>query len=81
MAHASFLTGGGEMGALMRAHDWSRHSLGALDTWPQALRTATRLMLNTRHQMCIFWGEDAIWLYNDAYLQTLTAERHPSSMG
>jgi PAS domain S-box-containing protein len=78
---ASFLAGGGEMGALMRAHDWSRHPLGLPETWPQTLRTATRLMLNTRHQMCMFWGDEAIWLYNDAYSQTLTAERHPLSMG
>ncbi len=77
----SFLAGGGDMGALMRVHDWSHHPLGKPDTWPQALRTAVRLMLNSRHQMCIFWGGEAFWFYNDAYGQTLTIERHPSSLG
>ncbi|PTJ48338.1 hybrid sensor histidine kinase/response regulator, partial [Staphylococcus simulans] len=28
-----------------------------------------------------FWGKDGIWFYNDAYRQTLTDERHPSSLG
>jgi len=38
----SFLAGG-EMGALMRAHDWSTSPLGSPADWPQALRTAVRL--------------------------------------
>jgi hypothetical protein len=29
-----FLIGGGEMGALMRGHDWSATPLDAPDTWP-----------------------------------------------
>jgi PAS domain S-box-containing protein len=81
MAEVSFLSGGGEMGALMRAHDWSQHPLGPPENWPQALRTSLRSMLNSRHQMCVFWGDGAFWFYNDAYRQTLTVERHPSSLG
>jgi PAS domain S-box-containing protein len=81
MAEVSFLSGGGEMGALMRAHDWSQHPLGSPEGWPQALRTSLRSMLNSRHQMCVFWGDEAFWFYNDAYSNTLTAERHPSSLG
>ena len=34
-----FLSGGGELGAMMRAHDWSTSPLGHPRTWPQALRT------------------------------------------
>ena len=75
------LNGGGQMGALMRAHDWSTSSLGAPDTWPQALRTAARLLLNTGHPMYIFWGRDGACLYNDAYRQSLGPERHPGSLG
>lgn len=81
MVDVSFLAGGGEMGALMRSHDWSAHPLGTPDGWPQALRTAIRLILNSRHQMCVFWGKDSTWFYNEAYRQTLTGERHPSSLG
>jgi PAS domain S-box-containing protein len=78
---ADFLAGGGEMGALMRAHDWTASPLGPPDSWPQSLRTAVRLLLNTNHPMFIWWGEDLIQFYNDAYRQTMGPERHPSALG
>src|SRR5260370_8213852 len=78
---ADFLAGGGEMGALMRAHDWSGSRLGKPDTWPQSLRTAVRILLNTNHPMFIWWGPDLIQFYNDAYRQTMGPERHPSALG
>ena len=81
MVDISFLKGGGEMGALMRAHDWSASPLGRPETWPQALRTAVRLLLNTRHPVYIFWGADGACLYNDAYRQSIGPERHPCSLG
>jgi len=51
-----FLNGGGAMGALMRAHDWSVTPLGPPDTWPQPLKICVRLMLNSNHPMFIWWG-------------------------
>lgn len=76
-----FLNGGGEMGGLMRAHDWSRSSLGHPSTWPQSLRTIVRLMLNTGHPMYVWWGRDCACLYNDAYREYIGPERHPCSLG
>jgi len=76
-----FLQGGGEMGALMRAHDWSRSSLGDPRDWPQSLRTVVRLMLNTGHPMYIWWGPELACLYNDAYRESIGPERHPASLG
>ena len=78
---ADFLVGGGEMGALMRAHDWSANPLGGPASWPQSLRTAVRLLLNTNHPMFIWWGPQLIQFYNDAYRQTMGPERHPSALG
>ena len=78
---ADFLAGGGEMGALMRAYDWSASPLGPPETWPQSLRTAVRILLNTNHPMFIWWGEGLIQFYNDAYSQTMGPERHPSALG
>src|SRR6202790_526675 len=76
-----FLAGGGEMGALMRAFDWNKSSLGSPDKWPQSLRVTVRLLLNTGHPMFIWWGPDLIQFYNDAYRRTMGAERHPSALG
>jgi PAS domain S-box-containing protein len=78
---ADFLAGGGEMGALMRAHDWPASPLGPPDSWPQSLRTAVRLLLNTNHPMFIWWGERLVQFYNDAYRRTMGPERHPSALG
>jgi PAS domain S-box-containing protein len=78
---AAFLAGDGEMARMMRAHDWSTTPLGPPETWPQALRTCVRLMLNTRHPIFMFWGPDAICLYNDGYRQILGRERHAIALG
>jgi PAS domain S-box-containing protein len=78
---ADFLAGGGEMGALMRSHDWSLTPLGRPANWPQSLRTAVRLLLNTNHPMFIWWGPHLIQFYNDGYRQTMGPERHPSALG
>ena len=69
------------MGALMRAHDWSSTSLGPPDAWPQGLRTALRLLLNTGHPMYIWWGPELLCFYNDAYRVSIGPERHPDSLG
>src|ERR1700687_1367282 len=78
---ADFLAGGGEMGALTRPYDWSSSPLGKPETWPQSLRTAVRILLNTNHPMFIWWGSGLIQFYNDAYRQTMGPERHPGALG
>ncbi|MET0541828.1 MAG: PAS domain-containing protein [Variovorax sp.] len=80
-AAMEFMAGGGEMGALMRAHDWADSPLGPPGDWPQALRTVVRLMLNTGHPMYIWWGAEGACLYNDAYRASIGPERHPGSLG
>lgn len=80
-AVSHFLSGGGEMGALTRAFDWSKTSLGSPETWPQSLRVTVRLVLTSRHPMFIWWGPELIQFYNDAYRETMGPERHPSALG
>jgi PAS domain S-box-containing protein len=77
----AFLEGGGEMGALIRAFDWSHHPLGDPVAWPQSFRTTLRLLLNTGHPMYIWWGPELYCFYNDAYRQSIGPERHPGSLG
>ena len=76
-----FLSGGDEMGELIRTYDWARTPLGPPAQWPQSLRVTVRLLLNTRHPMFIWWGPDLIQFYNDAYRQTMGPERHPTALG
>ena len=72
--------GGGEMGALMRSIDWSATPLGAVEHWPQSLRTAVSICLASYFPMLIWWGQDLVKLYNDAYRVILGA-KHPHAMG
>lgn len=75
-----YLQGGGEMGDLIRAHNWSATPLGPPDKWPQSLRSAVSILLPSRAQICMFWGPDLITIYNDAYRPTLGV-KHPWALG
>jgi PAS domain S-box-containing protein len=82
LAHVapSFLTGGGEMGARMRAMDWSGTPLGEPDLWPQSLRSALSICLHSSFPTAIYWGPELRLLYNDAWAP-IPAERHPWALG
>jgi PAS domain S-box-containing protein len=41
----NLFVGGGEIGALLRSHDWSQTSLGAVETWSDSLKTAVQILL------------------------------------
>jgi PAS domain-containing protein len=72
--------GGGEMGALIRAHAWSATPLGTLGTWPQSLRTLVDSVLACAFPMVVLWGPDLVQVYNDGY-RALMGSRHPLGLG
>ena len=72
--------GGGEMGALMCAFDWSQTAVGPMDAWPQSLRTAVRIILTSRYAMFIWWGRELVNLYNDPY-RSFLGRKHPAALG
>ena len=79
---AGFLTGGGEMGNLMRSKDWSESPLGSAKSWPLGLRTAISLLLNSKFPMSLWWGTDLLCFYNDAYRSCFgELEKHSSIVG
>jgi PAS domain S-box-containing protein len=71
---------GGELGALMAAKDWAATSLGPVESWPRALVTTVRIVLTSRQPMFVWWGDDLINLYNDAYCAILGG-KHPEALG
>ncbi len=77
---ADFLFRGGEMGALIRAFDWSKTSLGPIAEWPAHLKVTVGLMLPARVQIVLFWGPEFVALYNDAYVPTI-GNKHPKALG
>ena len=76
-----FLCGGGEMGAQIRAKDWSNTPLGDPQTWHQSLKTTIALMLDNPFGMYIAWGKEYIQLYNDGYRPILGTTKHPQALG
>ncbi|HEX5508689.1 MAG TPA: response regulator [Pseudolabrys sp.] len=77
---ADWLVGGGEMGARIRAFDWSKTPLGPIGTWSLSLRMMVNFLLANRFPLLLWWGPDYISIYNDAYRPVLGA-KHPWGLG
>jgi signal transduction histidine kinase len=75
-----FLADGGELGAMMRAFDWSKSPLGPPARWSRALKTTVGMLLATQAQIVLFWGRDFVALYNDAYAPGI-GDKHPRALG
>ncbi|GAO44512.1 ATP-binding protein [Flavihumibacter petaseus] len=75
-----FLSGGGEMGALIRGYNWSDNPLGPPQQWDQSLKTCVRIMLTSSQPIWIGWGPDMIKLYNDPY-KAIVGGKHPWALG
>jgi DNA-binding NtrC family response regulator/signal transduction histidine kinase len=76
----SVFAGGGEMGARMRALDWSKTVLGPVEQWPQSLRACVGVMLGSGYPMLVSWGPAYTMLYNDPY-RPLIGTKHPAALG
>ncbi|HEU0029537.1 MAG TPA: ATP-binding protein [Kofleriaceae bacterium] len=71
---------GGEMGAAVRALDWSATPLGPVEQWSPTLRSAVSTCLESRFPILVWWGEPLIMIYNDAY-KVMLADKHPRALG
>ena len=77
-----FIEGGGELGNLTRTFDWAKTSIGPVDEWPQSLRTMVDMILHSEVPMFLWWGDEMIQFYNDAYRPSLGNDgKHPSALG
>src|SRR5262245_19133957 len=76
----NFLSDGGELGALLRAKEWSGTKLGPIEQWPQSLRNSVSTCLNSRFAIGGWWGPELVMLYNDAYREIIAA-KHPDALG
>ena len=62
-----FLSSGGEMGACIRAHDWSTTPLGPIATWSPALRVALATVLASPFPVVLAWGRALVVFHNDGF--------------
>ena len=71
---------GGEMAGRIRAFDWSRTELGAIEHWSASLRSAVQVLLASPLPMVMLWGRQGFMIYNDAYAE-FAGGRHPYLLG
>jgi signal transduction histidine kinase len=73
--------GVGELADLTRAFDWSETPVGPIEQWPDALLTTVNTILGSRHPMFLWWGNELVQFYNDAYRPSIREDKHPSALG
>jgi signal transduction histidine kinase len=77
----SEIFGSGEMAERTRSFDWSRTPVGPVEKWPEALLMTVNTMLSSRHPMFLWWGDELIQFYNDAYRPSIREDKHPQALG
>jgi hypothetical protein len=70
----------GAMASLVRAHDWSKSTLGPIEQWSSNLKFVIDLALACKFPMVVLWGKDLEQIYNDGYCN-LMGDKHPAGLG
>ncbi len=63
-----------------RSIDWAATSLGPIENWSYDLRAMANLVMGSPHPCAMYWGDDYVVIYNEAYI-LLAGEKHPALMG
>ena len=63
-----------------RSIDWAATSLGPVETWSSDLRQMCNLIMASPHPAAMYWGDDLVAIYNEAYI-VLAGQKHPGLMG
>ncbi|GAB3953382.1 hypothetical protein GCM10028805_36990 [Spirosoma harenae] len=79
-SNQGFLSGGGELGDMIRSYGWAQTPLGAVEGWPQSLRSALSICLNSNFPIAIYWGKELQLLYNNAW-KPIPGNKHPWALG
>ena len=79
-AHDDVFIGDSEAARLMRAYDWAATPLGPVSGWASTHKLAMGLLLTSRFEMWLGWGDDVALFYNDAHRPTL-GSKHPQALG
>ncbi|KAL8972041.1 MAG: hypothetical protein Q9183_000758 [Haloplaca sp. 2 TL-2023] len=63
-----------------RSIDWAATPLGPIEDWCIELRSMCNLIMASPHPAAMYWGEDLVTIYNEAYV-LLAGQKHPTLMG
>ncbi|NRD46971.1 hybrid sensor histidine kinase/response regulator [Corallococcus exiguus] len=76
----TLFTGGSQMHALVRTHDWAASPVGPVASWPTSLKMLVKTLLGSRYPMILTWGPHLTQFYNDAY-SLVIGDKHPAALG
>lgn len=77
-----FFSNDSECTHLAQSFDWHNTPLGDPSTWSVSLKNTVSLLLSSKFPMFLWWGEELIQFYNDAYRPSLGINgKHPHAMG
>ncbi|GAB7353225.1 hypothetical protein MBLNU459_g3744t2 [Dothideomycetes sp. NU459] len=60
--------------------DWASTALGPIESWSADLRQMCNLIMASPHPAAMYWGQELIAIYNEAYV-LLAGQKHPKLMG
>ncbi|KAF2736533.1 hypothetical protein EJ04DRAFT_432740 [Polyplosphaeria fusca] len=63
-----------------RSVDWASTGLGPIEYWTNDLRTMCNLIMASPHPAAMYWGDELVAIYNEAYIG-LAGQKHPTLMG
>jgi len=63
-----------------RSIDWAATPLGPIEYWSADLRQMCNLIMASPHPAAMYWGDDLVAIYNEAYV-LLAGQKHPKLMG
>lgn len=63
-----------------RSVDWASTPLGPIEFWSADLRQMCNLIMASPHPAAMYWGDDLVAVYNEAYV-LLAGQKHPTLMG
>lgn len=63
-----------------RSIEWSATPLGPIEYWSNDLRAMCNLIMASPHPAAMYWGEELVAIYNEAYIG-LAGQKHPTLMG
>ncbi|MDF2437090.1 MAG: sensor signal transduction histidine kinase [Bacteroidota bacterium] len=64
----------------IKSFQWEETALGQFDTWPESLRSALNIAMNSEFAVIIYWGAEMIRVYNHSYSK-LIGKNHPAVLG
>ncbi|KAK6583384.1 hypothetical protein PZA11_004460 [Diplocarpon coronariae] len=64
----------------VRSIDWAATALGPIENWAFDLRAMCNLIMGSPHPAAMYWGDEYIAIYNEAYI-LLAGQKHPQLMG